>query len=248
MFGLESKLKQANKNIENQNERVVDRVVEVDISKIKKNDNNFYDENYEIDVLAESVKEVGLIEPLLVNRDYLLISGHRRLNACKLAGLDKVFVKFVADDMNVDLAIIEANRYRKKTPGEEYREILTLKAYYEQLEKEGKKPKGRIRTLIATSTGLSEATVQRRLDLESNDVVDHEAALGNDSELVSNDTKAIKKAKAKATPLEKLEKQINKMIVDISNGKVEVSNRDLFTKLKELSDELAIENEKVIET
>lgn len=53
---------------------------------------NFYDEG--ITELSDSIKENGLLEPLLVNKSenggYEIICGERRFRACKLAGLTKI--------------------------------------------------------------------------------------------------------------------------------------------------------------
>ena len=38
--------------------------------------------------LAESIKENGLIHPLIVNSDKTLVSGHCRLDALKLLGIE----------------------------------------------------------------------------------------------------------------------------------------------------------------
>ncbi len=66
----------------------------------------------EIKELAESIKENGLIQPLIVKQvdsGFELIAGERRLRACKLAGLDKVavVVKRVTDKETLAMAIIE---------------------------------------------------------------------------------------------------------------------------------------------
>jgi len=49
----------------------------------------------ELNELAASIKEYGVIQPLIVSRDpedegYVLVAGERRLIAAKQAGLDKV--------------------------------------------------------------------------------------------------------------------------------------------------------------
>ena len=50
-------------------------------------------EDEELTKLAESIKENGVLEPILCrpdgNGDYQIVSGHRRLAACKLAGLEQ---------------------------------------------------------------------------------------------------------------------------------------------------------------
>jgi hypothetical protein len=47
----------------------------------------------EVIQLAKSIKQNGLQEPILISRDKFIISGHRRLVACRLAKLDHVQVR-----------------------------------------------------------------------------------------------------------------------------------------------------------
>lgn len=63
--------------------------------------------------LAESIKTYGLIQPITVrpvaNGKYQLISGERRLRACKLAGLQEVpaYVRTVDDLLSIQMALVE---------------------------------------------------------------------------------------------------------------------------------------------
>lgn len=62
--------------------------------------------------LAESIKEKGVLQPLLVRRDgmgFEIIAGERRWRASKLAGLDKVPVieKDLADKEVLEVALVE---------------------------------------------------------------------------------------------------------------------------------------------
>lgn len=62
--------------------------------------------------LADSIKENGIIEPLVARKEgasYALIAGERRLRAAKLAGLKKVplVVMDVTDQKSLELAIVE---------------------------------------------------------------------------------------------------------------------------------------------
>jgi ParB family chromosome partitioning protein len=87
----------------------------VDISKIKANKKQprkiFKDK--EIMELSASIKENGIIQPLIVTIDednsYKLISGERRLRASRLAGLEKVpvVIKRVTEKEHAAMAIIE---------------------------------------------------------------------------------------------------------------------------------------------
>ena len=65
-------------------------------------------ENEDMEDLIESIKEYGIIEPLIVrNREkggYEIVSGHRRKYACEKAG--KIEIPVLVRDMDKDMAII----------------------------------------------------------------------------------------------------------------------------------------------
>ena len=65
-------------------------------------------DNKDMEDLIESIKQYGVIEPLLVrpkeNGGYEIISGHRRKYACKKAGIKQIPV--LIRDMDKDMAII----------------------------------------------------------------------------------------------------------------------------------------------
>ena len=74
-----------------------DRIVELDVGAIRPNPDQprtrFNEE--EIEGLAESIRSVGLIQPIVVRREgeaYYVVAGERRLRASKSAGLQKIKV------------------------------------------------------------------------------------------------------------------------------------------------------------
>src|SRR5258705_1506876 len=83
--------------------------------------------------LAASIKEHGIIQPLLVSRDdagtgYILIAGERRWQASKLAGLAEVpvIVRQTSDQQKLELALIENVQRADLNPLEEanaYRQL-----------------------------------------------------------------------------------------------------------------------------
>ncbi len=79
----------------------------------------------ELQELAESIKEYGIIQPLTVRKlninKYQLIAGERRLRAAKLAGLKEVpaYVKDTDDDGMLAMALIENIQRSDLNPIEE---------------------------------------------------------------------------------------------------------------------------------
>ncbi|MCX5706609.1 MAG: ParB/RepB/Spo0J family partition protein [Candidatus Omnitrophica bacterium] len=77
-----------------------------------------------IEELAQSIKEKGVIQPLLVRRkgdNYELIAGERRLRACKSLGLKEIpiIVKDVDDRDSLEYALIENIQRKNLNPIEE---------------------------------------------------------------------------------------------------------------------------------
>ena len=92
----------------------VSKLTEVDISKIVRDENqprtNFDPES--LDLLARSIKEHGILQPLVVVKDgakYKIVAGERRWRAAKIAGLSKVpvIVRTIDAQNRLELSIIE---------------------------------------------------------------------------------------------------------------------------------------------
>ncbi len=79
--------------------------------------------------LAESIRVHGVLVPILITNDDRIVSGHRRWFHAKNAGLREVPVVVGAfdDELQIEEAIIEANRQREKTEEQKAREVRELK-------------------------------------------------------------------------------------------------------------------------
>lgn len=137
-----------------------DEVVEVDVSLLKPHPINkkiYVDDTPERDQdLAESIAKHGILERLVITKDphgdgYIIVSGVRRWRVAKRLGIKKVQCILKNFD-NIEVAIIEYNRYRRKTP----RELLNEVSYLEKLL--GGKG-GSARKKIAELVGKSEGTI-----------------------------------------------------------------------------------------
>ena len=88
---------------------------EINIDEIKKNNNqprsNFNEK--QLNELAESISTHGIIQPITVRKIdeniYQLISGERRVRACKISKLKSIpaFIKNAKDDEMLEMALIE---------------------------------------------------------------------------------------------------------------------------------------------
>ena len=118
------------------NEDVKDSIKMINISKVEPNKlqprKNFNEDA--LQELADSIKEHGIIEPLIVQkRDkyYEIIAGERRWRAANIAGLTEVpvIIKELTELEIVEIALIENILDRQldaKVPDEVYEELLTL--------------------------------------------------------------------------------------------------------------------------
>ncbi|WP_294581166.1 nucleoid occlusion protein [uncultured Thomasclavelia sp.] len=134
---------------------------QIDIDKIQANENQprtvFDDEK--IEELAMSIKENGLIQPLIVrkqNRNYQIIAGERRYRACKLAGLKSIpcIIKDIDDKQMDTYAIIENIQREDLTPIEEANAYKTLIDTY-----------GMNQTELANKVGKKQSTIANKLRL-----------------------------------------------------------------------------------
>jgi len=90
--------------------------------------------------LADSISNVGLLNPITVDRTYTLIAGLHRLEAMKLLGRMEIACTVSdLDGLQVALAEIDENFVRKDLSDEEFREmLLRRKEIYESLHPETK--------------------------------------------------------------------------------------------------------------
>jgi ParB/RepB/Spo0J family partition protein len=135
-----------------QGRREVPRELELDLIETRPQVRHEFDEAG-ISALAESIKAVGLLEPLLVVEEegrYVLVAGERRLRAAKRAGLQSVPVQVLERVEQVPLVQLAENYMREDlTPKE-------VVAVVDQLTAQGVSKKQ-----IAQATGISEAMISR---------------------------------------------------------------------------------------
>lgn len=113
-----------------------------------------------LEELAESIKQHGVLQPLLVrpipSGGYQLVAGERRWRACRMAGLNKVpvVIKELTDTETMEIAIIENLQREDLNPIEEAEGLQALidKCGYTQEE-------------VAASVGKSRPAIANSLRL-----------------------------------------------------------------------------------
>ncbi len=129
-------------------------------------------ENEELQLLVESIKQFGVISPLLVRpKDeggYEIISGHRRVAACKQAGVDNIpaFIRNMSKDAAI-IAVVDSNLQRENI-------LPSEKAYAYKMKLEAIKHQGITSrqlgeklsvAVISEDTKESERQIQRYIRL-----------------------------------------------------------------------------------
>ena len=118
-------------------------------------------DNESLKQLADSIKEHGILQPILVKStsvgSYKIIAGERRWRAAKMAGLSDVPV-LIRDDLSEEqaaqIALIENLQRENLNPVEEalgYKELLDE---YSMTQEQLSKALGKARSSIANSLGL----------------------------------------------------------------------------------------------
>jgi len=131
--------------------------------------------------LENSITEVGLLQPLVINQHNQVISGNRRLSAIRNIGWVEVEVEKVeVSDEETASLLIHHNKNRVKTSKEIINEYKTLEDYYRigmghrtDLELTSATPtRGAgetTRDIISEKLGVSSSQMHRLLYIEKND-------------------------------------------------------------------------------
>ena len=123
-------------------------------------------DNEEMDQLVWSVLTQGLLTPLVVrplpNGEYEVISGHRRLHACKKAGIETVPALIYKIDRDAAaIALVDSNLHREKI-------LPSEKAYAYKLKLEAMSRQGRRTDLTSDQVGRKLESAEM-IALESED-------------------------------------------------------------------------------
>ena len=107
-----------------------------------------------LEELAQSIKEYGLIQPIVVTKKddyYSIIAGERRWRASKLAGLTEIPAIIREDDekINSEISLIENMQREDLNPVEKAMGIKTLIDNYGMTQEEISKKLGKGRSTIA---------------------------------------------------------------------------------------------------
>ena len=218
----------------------------IDISKIypnKKQPRKNFEEK-EITELSESIKNQGLIQPIVVRETsggmYEIIAGERRWRACQLAGLHSVScVVMSVDDKNVyELALIENIQRENLNVVEE------AKAYKNLIELNGLKNEELSKKIGKSSSHISNLIRILDLDEEIHQmIINGKISMGHARALIGVPN-AVEKAK------EIFEKKLSVREVERSTSKHKQTRKkqsekdpNIIDLEKELSDKIGLKTE-----
>jgi len=124
----------------------------------------------ELEGMARSIKEQGIIQPLLVRKSdngFELITGERRLRAAKKAGLSQVpvIVKTITDADLLEMSIVENIQREDLNPMEEAEAYYQLIAKFNLTQDQAAERVGKSRSAVANFLRLRQLSEQIKADI-----------------------------------------------------------------------------------
>ncbi len=136
-------------------------IINIELKEIKANKKQprkFFDNN-KLNELAESVKEHGIIQPLILKKEekgYSIIAGERRYRAAKIAELTEVpaLIMDISDEKLLQVSLIENIQREDLNPIEEGLAYERLLKEFALTQEELSKTMGKSRTAITNTMRL----------------------------------------------------------------------------------------------
>ena len=225
----------------------------IKISEIRENKGRRLAEVAKVEELAESIEQIGLINPITVtetNNQYLLVAGLHRLEAHKMLGKDKIEANILTGtDLELELAEIDENLVRNELHYTELDDlILRKKVIYEdiypQTKAGGDRNSESFKTTLcrfekpsfsedtATKTGQSKRNIQRSTQRAENLIPEAKSIL-REKEITQTEATLL----AKEEPAQ--QKRIIKILQD---GKVETVNQ-AYKEIKNIEKKIKFEKQ-----
>lgn len=219
-------------------------VVELRINEIEPNagqPRKFFDDEKLVQ-LAESIKQHGIIQPIIVKKDnnvYTIIAGERRWRAAKLAGLSRVpvLIKDFTEKQVMEIALIENLQREDLNPIEEADAFLHLMNEFNLTQEQIAVTIGRSRSAVANTLRLLGLSIEVKKFIISGDLTS-----GHARTLVIIQDEALQKSAAENIIENKLsvretENYIKNLLKNRENKKTKIENpdfKDVEDKLKNI--------------
>ena len=153
-------------------------VLRISVDSVVPNPNQprYYFDGDNLKDLAESIREHGVVQPIIVTRiaegKYELIAGERRLRASKLIGNKEIpaIVRSAGGQEKLELAIIENVQRHDLNPIEEAKAYKRLREEFRLTQEEIAKKLGKGRVAIANTMRLLDLPVEIQRGLIENKI------------------------------------------------------------------------------
>jgi ParB family chromosome partitioning protein len=192
--------------------------------------------------LAESIKQHGVVQPLIVQREgdtYKIVAGERRWRASRLAGLQTVpaIVRDLSNKQVMEIALIENLQREDLNPIEEAEAYDRLITDFEMTQEEISATVGKSRPAIANSLRL--LSLQEKLKVK---LIDGEITSGHARALLSlSDTalqlkaaEEITKKELNVRDTEMLVKRLTKLKTEKKKDTTDVEYRAIEERFREV--------------
>lgn len=193
---------------------------------------NFDDES--IAALADSIKQHGILQPLLVRPyggSYQIVAGERRWRAARMLGLSEVPVQIreLSDVQAMQIALIENLQRENLNPVEEAKGYSELIEAYDMTQEEVAKTVGRSRSAVSNAMRLLSLPDEILEMLENGDI-----SVGHGKALLSfdNEEKMIEAARKAAAGLLNV-RALEKLASEKATEKT-VTNKHVDSYFKEM--------------
>ncbi len=139
-----------------------DAVTELEIFEVEPNPDQprkYFDET-QLEVLAESIKKHGVIQPIIVTEKnegfYTIIAGERRWRAARLAGLTKIpaVIRSYDEQQQMEVALVENLQREDLNPIEEAKGYRALMDAFNLTQEQISEKVGKSRSAIANTLRL----------------------------------------------------------------------------------------------
>lgn len=163
--GLEELFSNVAFNIDTLEDNIVkeerNSAIEVNLSEVRSNPyqpRKFFDDDA-LEELAQSIKEYGVVEPVILKKSikgYEIVAGERRCKAAKIAGLNTIpaIIKEFTDEEMMEIALLENIQREDLNPIDTAISISNILAVKNITQEEFSKKMGKSRSYVTNLLGL----------------------------------------------------------------------------------------------
>ena len=163
--GLEELFSNVAFNIDTLEDNIVkeerNSAIEVNLSEVRSNPyqpRKFFDDDA-LEGLAQSIKEYGVVEPVILKKSikgYEIVAGERRCKAAKIAGLSTIpaIIKEFTDEEMMEIALLENIQREDLNPIDTAISISNILAVKNITQEEFSKKMGKSRSYVTNLLGL----------------------------------------------------------------------------------------------